>query len=154
MVRIGNRLQFHDHPQHNPSRVAFEYNCNDILIHPLKTASLWSLTSLFYLSCCDYNTTNNNNINNNNNIKDSIDVNNNNNNNNNNELKDDNNYGEEKEFCKNQPESQTKCSKGSGFICYPETVEVLGQWADSDIYFDDGRYVKHTLYSQYFGQKI
>jgi hypothetical protein len=116
VVRIGNRLQFHEPPTHKPSRVAFEYNCEDILVHPLKTLPFWTQASLFYLNCCD---------------ESAADV-------------------PAYPFCVHQPVSETTCTKGRGVVCYPETVEPLGQFADTEQYFDDARYAKHELYAKYF----
>lgn len=51
VLRIGDRLRFHDPPGFN-GPVSWTYRCDDVVIHRLKTTELWSEVREFYRSCC------------------------------------------------------------------------------------------------------
>jgi hypothetical protein len=51
VVQIGNTRHFHDTP-HHLGIVSWEYNCQDVLLHQLKSTPWWTEAASYYLNCC------------------------------------------------------------------------------------------------------
>jgi hypothetical protein len=51
VLRIGDRIRFHDPPELE-GPVSWSYQCDDIVVHRLKTKQLWSSLKQFFFNCC------------------------------------------------------------------------------------------------------